>query len=173
MKLTTVCTLLPTNHVLVVGSFQGPHSAALFDIKNNSWEKLEDLEYNREGATLVNLSGRIFIIGGYYYTINEEFHYANRSQFHKYFMCTFCANILVPKNFKAKNVTKEKLHKALSYEKFVLKMLMKLTTDLNFINILHTIFCTTVLCRAFLYFLIGFVFFVERISVQKMLVKYW
>jgi len=103
MKLTTVCTLLPTNHVLVVGSFQGPHSAALFDIKNNSWEKLEDLKYNREGATLVNLSRRIFIIGGdYHYTINEEFHYANRSQFHQHFTSTFCANIFEPKNFKFK-----------------------------------------------------------------------
>jgi len=103
MKLTTACTLLPTNHVLVAGSFQNPYSAALYDIKNNSWEKLEDLKYNREGATLVNLSRRIFIIGGdYHYTINEEFHYANRSQFHQHFKCTFCANIFEPKNVKSK-----------------------------------------------------------------------
>jgi len=43
----------------------------------------------------------------------------------------FCA-----KNFQSRNITREKLCKALFYVKCVSKILMKLTTGVNFINIL-------------------------------------
>ncbi len=54
-----------------------------------------------------------------------------KCQFHQHFTCTFCANIFAPKKFKriqSQNVIREKLLKALSYEKLAQKMLMKLTT---------------------------------------------
>jgi len=53
------------------------------------------------------------------------------TQFHQHFTSSFCTNILSPKNYKAKTVIKEKLHKALSYEKGTRKMLMKLTPGIS------------------------------------------
>ncbi len=47
------------------------------------------------------------------------------------------------------HVTREKLRKQHMYEKFVCKMLMKLTKGVNFINIFRAHFCTNVLFVAF------------------------
>ncbi len=68
------CILLPKNQVLLVGPRYDVNSSALFDIQTNSWEKLKDSKYDRYGSTLVNLSGRIFLIGGMNEAITEEFH---------------------------------------------------------------------------------------------------
>jgi len=48
-------------------------------------------------------------------------------QFYQHFIQDFCANIFVPKKLQSQNVTREKLLKALSSEKFEWKLLMKLT----------------------------------------------
>jgi len=49
-------------------------------------------------------------------------------QFHRHFTSSFCTDILSPKNYKAnQNVSREKLHTVLTYEKGPCKMLMKLT----------------------------------------------
>jgi len=52
----------------------------------------------------------------------------HRCQFHQHFTQDFCANIFAAKKFQSQNVTREKMGKALSYEKFLRKMLMKLTS---------------------------------------------
>jgi len=49
------------------------------------------------------------------------------SQFHQHFTGGFCANIIVPKQFQSRTLTREKLYKTLLYNKVVLKMLMKVT----------------------------------------------
>jgi len=71
--------LLPKNQVLLVGSAYKSNSVAIFDIQTNSWEKLEDSKYNRYGSTLVNLSGRFFMIGGRDESVSEEFHYESKT----------------------------------------------------------------------------------------------
>jgi len=50
-----------------------------------------------------------------------------RCRFNQHFTHAFYANIFVPKKLQSQNVTREMLRKALLYEKFLLKMLMKLT----------------------------------------------
>jgi hypothetical protein len=54
---------------------------------------------------------------------------------------TYCLQLLRQYFFgnkiQGQNVTRENLRKALFYEKFVRKMLMKLTTGVNFVNILR------------------------------------
>jgi len=42
-------------------------------------------------------------------------------------MSSFCVNIFAPKKLQSQAATREKLRKALWYEKVALKMLMKLT----------------------------------------------
>jgi len=54
-------------------------------------------------------------------------------QFHQHFMLAFFANILRPKNYKAK-CDREKLREALLYEKHAHKMLMKSTPGANLTN---------------------------------------
>jgi len=49
-------------------------------------------------------------------------------------MSSFCPDILLPKNFKAK--MSQKVRKVLSYKKGKRKMLMTLTPMVNYINIL-------------------------------------
>ncbi len=66
-------------------------------------------------------------------------------------LSTFYARIFrqyfFTKKFQTQNVSREKLRKALSYEKFAIKMLMKLTEGVDFSNIL---FAAKLLCAAFL-----------------------
>jgi hypothetical protein len=66
-------------------------------------------------------------------------------------LSTFYARIVrqyfFTKKFQTQNVSREKLRKALSYEKFAIKMLMKLTEGVDFNNIL---FAAKLLCAAFL-----------------------
>jgi hypothetical protein len=72
------CTLLPTNRVLLLGSYiSGFQGAVLYDIVNKSWEQLADVKYNRQGSTFVNLNKRYFLIGGGWPIIDvvEEYHY--------------------------------------------------------------------------------------------------
>jgi len=45
------------------------------------------------------------------------------------FYARLCADIFAPKNYKAENVSREKLLNSLLYEKRPHKMLMKLTPD--------------------------------------------
>ena len=78
------CTLLATNQVLLLGSYiPGFQGAVLYDIENKSWEQLPDVKYNREGATFVNLNGRVFLIGGGFPSTIidavEEFHYESNT----------------------------------------------------------------------------------------------
>jgi hypothetical protein len=48
------------------------------------------------------------------------------------------------KKLQSQNITREKLHKTLLYEKFACKMLMKLKTVANFINILRAAFLANI-----------------------------
>jgi len=59
---------------------------------------------------------------------------ASKCQFHQDFTRAFCTNIFCAKKLQNShiNVTREKLLKALSYQKFECKMLMKLTPFLHF-----------------------------------------
>jgi len=50
--------------------------------------------------------------------------------FHHHFTQDFCANIFVPKNYKAKTKLEKSYSKHFLYKKFALKMLMKLTPNL-------------------------------------------
>jgi len=74
----TTCFSLPKNQVLLVGSRNDGKSSALFDIHTNSWENLEDSEFNRHGSTVVNLNGRIFVINAKNYVV-EEYHYETKT----------------------------------------------------------------------------------------------
>jgi len=55
--------------------------------------------------------------------------------------------------------------------KVACKILMKLTTGVNFTNILLMPFCAKVLCTALLFLQFGFEFFDAKILTQKLLVK--
>ncbi len=57
----------------------------------------------------------------------QIFYIYSRCQFHQHFMLTFWTSIFSPKNYKAKNITREKLLKALLHKKIAHKMFMKLT----------------------------------------------
>jgi len=59
----------------------------------------------------------------------------NRCQFHQHFTCTFFADILAPKKFKPKTQLCNFWRKNIGAT-WARKMLMKLTTGVNFINIL-------------------------------------
>ena len=66
------CVLLPNDQILIAGSLNSG-SIALYDIANNSWEQIEYQDAN--GPELVNLNGRIFLIG----ELGLEYHYQNKS----------------------------------------------------------------------------------------------
>ncbi len=53
-----------------------------------------------------------------------------RCEFHQYFMHAFCANIFVPKNYKATALLEKSYAKHFCMKNVALKMLMKLTTAL-------------------------------------------
>jgi len=57
-----------------------------------------------------------------------------------HFTRSFCANIILPQNYKSQTVSREKQHKTLSYKKSVCKMLVKLRPGVNFTNILREAF---------------------------------
>ena len=48
---------------------------ALYDVEANQWTRLEDGAFNRRGTQLVNLGGRIFLIGGEEAEAVEEFNF--------------------------------------------------------------------------------------------------
>jgi hypothetical protein len=56
------------------------------------------------------------------------FHHMSSSQFHQHFLSIFCADNLLHKKIQSQTVIREKLRKALSCEKVLSKMLMKLTS---------------------------------------------
>ena len=75
----SACILLPSEEVLVVGSEGTPYlsSAALYNIKANTWKKLPDTTNRRDGTSLVRLGSRIFAIDGHFKNVVEEFNYNN------------------------------------------------------------------------------------------------
>jgi hypothetical protein len=78
---TNGCILLPSDEILVVGSegYLNYTSAALYDIKANSWKELPKTTYCRDGASLVILGSRIFAMDGRYNNTVEEFDYDTSS----------------------------------------------------------------------------------------------
>ncbi len=107
--------------------------------------------------------------------VESAVEYTTRCQFYHHFMSTFCPDILAPKKLRFQNVTREKLFKALSYKKCVCKMLMKLTTGVNFTITLWAAFCTKDFCTGFMCLQFGFVISCQKKIVtraaRKMLVK--
>jgi hypothetical protein len=75
------CVLLPSDEILVVGSAGTPDqsSAALYNMKANSWKELPKTTYCRDGASLVILGSRIFAMDGRYNNTVEEFDYNSSS----------------------------------------------------------------------------------------------
>jgi len=55
------------NKVLVVGpsTYLNYNPAALYNINDNSWRRLDDTRFDRTGSATFNLNGRIFTMGGY------------------------------------------------------------------------------------------------------------
>ncbi len=78
-----------------------------------------------------------------------------RCKFHLHFTRTFCSNMFCSNRFQSQNVTREKLHEALSCKKLSHKMLVKLTTGVNFINVFT------------------YKFFVQTAFQQLFLVTFW
>ena len=76
----SACIVLPNEDVLVVGSenFEDFNSAAIYNVANNVWTKLDRTTYLREGTDLVRLGNRIFVLGGLSDNI-EEFHQEDNS----------------------------------------------------------------------------------------------
>ena len=76
----SACIVLPNENVLVVGSenFEDFNSAAIYNVANNVWTKLDRTTYLREGTDLVRLGNRIFVLGGLSDNI-EEFHQEDNS----------------------------------------------------------------------------------------------
>jgi len=66
------------------------------------------------------------------------------------------------KKFQTQNIVREKLQKALSYEKGACKMLMKLCPGVNFINILQAAYCIKVFRTAFMRLQFGVVIFCQK-----------
>ena len=60
------CAVLPNEDILVVGSYNSPYkaSAALYNVKENTWTSLGNTTYERRGTSLLTLGERIFVIGG-------------------------------------------------------------------------------------------------------------
>ncbi len=58
------CALLPSDEILVVGSEQASYesSTALYNIKANSWKELPGTTNAKQGASLVILGSRIFLM---------------------------------------------------------------------------------------------------------------
>ncbi len=71
-----------------------------------------------------------FIIIVYHNTVYCSAQVSIPSTFYACLLCLYFS----AKKLQSRNETREKLHKALSYEKFVGKMLMKLTSELNWIT---------------------------------------
>jgi hypothetical protein len=74
------CTLLPNDEILVVGSENSDlSSVTLYNIKENSWEKLSNTPSQRDGTSLVILGTKIFAMDGHFNNIIEEFDYNTSS----------------------------------------------------------------------------------------------
>jgi hypothetical protein len=74
------CALLPSDEILVVGSEESDqYSAALYNIRANTWKKLSDTLNPRDGTALVTLGTHVFAIDGHYGNIVEEFNYNTSS----------------------------------------------------------------------------------------------
>ncbi len=73
------CILLPTDEILVVGSEDTLYqsSAAVYNIRANTWKKLPDTTVSRQGTSLVSLGTRVFAICGEAKNVIEEFDYSN------------------------------------------------------------------------------------------------
>ena len=71
------CAVLPNEDILIVGSYNTPYkaSAALYNVKENTWISLGSTTYEREGASIVTLGERVFVTGGFDYfgDVIEEF----------------------------------------------------------------------------------------------------
>ena len=91
-----VCTVLPNENVLVVGSSlsEFEKSSALFNVKEkNTWISLEESNHSRFGASLVRLGNRLFAISGFgLEVIIEEFIPDNNS------WITVDSKLMSPKN---------------------------------------------------------------------------
>ncbi len=70
------CALLPSDEILVVGSEDSDQSsAALYNIRANTWQKLPETTNAKQGASLVILGSRIFVMGDHFENVIEEFDY--------------------------------------------------------------------------------------------------
>jgi N-acetylneuraminic acid mutarotase len=70
------CALLSSDEILVVGSEDSDlSSAALYNIRANTWKKLAETTNAKQGASLVILGSRIFVMGDHYENVIEEFDY--------------------------------------------------------------------------------------------------
>ncbi len=75
------CALLPSDEILVVGSEQSIYksSAVLYNIQANSWKELPGTTNDREGASLVILGSRTFVMEDHFKNSVEELDYNTSS----------------------------------------------------------------------------------------------
>ena len=61
------CAVLPTEEILVVGSYTESYrkSAFIYNVLENKWQQAEDSFYDRWASAVVALGSRVFAVGGY------------------------------------------------------------------------------------------------------------
>ena len=65
--------MLPNDLILVAASTFEPYGVALYNVETNRWTSLESGLYHRRGGSLITLGERVFMVGGEYDDIVEEF----------------------------------------------------------------------------------------------------
>ena len=74
------CAVLPNEDVLVVGSENADvTSAAVFNVRSNTWKQLPHTSIERGGTSLVPLGSRVFAIDGHGGNVVEEFDYKTQT----------------------------------------------------------------------------------------------
>ena len=67
----SACLVLPTEEVLVVGSYISYRQALIYNPLTNTWRTLPNLNIDQGAANLVQLGSRIFVVGGLNKTAEE------------------------------------------------------------------------------------------------------
>jgi hypothetical protein len=66
MMLYSSCQVLPTDEILIVGSafLNFTRFSAIYNPISNSWKAIGEGRYDRQGASIVRLGYRIYVLGG-------------------------------------------------------------------------------------------------------------
>ena len=67
----SACLVLPTEEVLVIGSYLSYRQALIYNPLTNTWRTLPNLNIDQGAVNLVQLGSRIFLVGGFNKTAEE------------------------------------------------------------------------------------------------------